>query len=237
MYIFGSTLIKKLFPDFREPNDTDWVTNDQSKLKPSTREVEYYYIPNTPDREMTADEIYTVKVSHAIYDIHWQKTMADIRFLQTKGCKLLPDFLIQLRQFWETVHGVQKRTDFEVQPGKFFEDRVKRKIAHDDLHQMLNPNPTYKKMIINDVNPIEEKFFNDLTDLERKEVLFEESFVIAIERFSNLPDRAAYNKAQNNLVTRLHPVWLSDFIIQNWNNYYWNPTNSNFYKQYKTIKN
>ena len=97
MYLFGSTLIKKIFPDFREPNDLDWVTNDKSKLKTSSRKEEYHYIPNTPDREMTADEIYTIKVSHAIYDIHWQKTMADIRFLQTKGCKLLPDFLIELR--------------------------------------------------------------------------------------------------------------------------------------------
>lgn len=236
MHLFGSSLIKKYFADFREPNDIDWITNDKSKLKQSNKSVEYYYMPFAPDREMTPDELYTVKVSHAIYDIHWQKTMSDIRFLQIKGCKLLPDFLIQLRQHWETVHGVQKRTDFEVQPGKFFEDRVKRKINHDDLHQMLNPNPTYKKMIINDLNPSPEKFFN-LSDNDRKEVLFEEAFVISLERFSNLPDRLAYQKAQQNLVTRLHPVWLSDYIIQNWQTIYFNPSNSTFYNQYKKLKN
>jgi hypothetical protein len=227
-----------MFSDFREPKDIDWVTNDVTKLKKSIiGKEEYYFIPNSPDREMTADEIYTVKVSHAIYDINWKKTMSDIRFLQMKGCKLIPEFLTQLRSYWETVHGVQKRTDFEVKPGKFFDDRIKRKLNHDDLHKMLNPTPTYLKMIVNDVNPSPERFFNNLTDDERKEVLYEEAFVIAMERLGHLPTRAAYNSAQQSLVTKLHPVWLADFIIEHWNDYYWNATNSKFYEQYKTIKN
>lgn len=237
MYLFGSKLIKKYFPDFREPNDTDWVTNDQSKLKPSKiGEEEYYYIPNSPDREMTPDEIYTVKVSHAIYDIHWRKTMSDIRFLQIKGCKIIPDFLQSLRTHWELIHGVQVRTDFEVEPGDFFEDRVRRKLNHDELHQILNPAPTYLKIIDNGVNPNSDKYYN-LTQDERKEVLFEESFVIAIERFCKSNDRMAYQVAQQTLVTRLHPVWLADEIIKNWNKWYWNPQNSKFYNKYKKLKN
>jgi hypothetical protein len=163
--------------------------------------------------------------------------MSDIRFLQMKGCKLIPEFLIQLRSYWETVHGVQHRTDFEVKPGKFFDDRIKRKLNHDDLHKMLNPVPTYLKMIVNDVNPSPDKFFTNLTEDERKEVLYEEAFVIAMERLGHLPTRAAYNTAQQNLVTRLHPVWLADYVIEHWNDYYWNATNSKFYEQYKTIKN
>lgn len=236
MHLFGSHLIKNLFSDFREPKDIDWVTNDITKLKKSiVGKEEYYFIPNTPDREMTADEIYTLKVSHAIYDINWKKTMSDIRFLQMKGCKVIPSFLTQLREHWISVHGEQHRTDFEVKPGKFFDDRVKRKVNHDDLHKMLNPIPTYLKMIVNDLNPSPEKFY-DLTEDERKEVLYEEAFVIAMERLGHLPTRAAYNSAQQSLVTKLHPVWLADFIIENWNNYYWNATNSKFYEQYKTIK-
>ena len=236
MYLFGSKLIKKYFPDFREPNDTDWVTNDKSELKTSTKEEEYYYIPNSPDREMTPDEIYTLKVSHAIYDIHWKKTMSDIRFLQLKGCKIIPEMLKELREYWVEVHGEQHRTDFEVKPGAFFEDRVKRKLNHDDLHKMLNPSPTYLKMIINDVNPDMDKF-SRLSDDDKMELLFEEAFVIAIERFSNNLDRLAYNKSQQSLVTRLHPVWLADFVIENWSKWYWNPSNSKFYDKYTTIKN
>ena len=236
MYLFGSHLIKKYFNDFRVPNDIDWVTNDISELKKSTKDEEYYFIPFSPDREMTADEMYTVKVSHAIYDIHWKKTMSDIRFLQIKGCKVIPDLLNQLREYWIGVHGEQKRTDFEVLPGKFFEDRLKRKFDHDDLHKMINPNPTFLKMIDGGVTPNPEKF-TLLTQDEKKELMFEEAFVISIERFLNQPDKTAYNKAQQNLVTRLHPVWLADFVIENWSKWYWTPGISKFYKEYVTIKN
>jgi len=237
MHLFGSHLIKKYYSDFREPNDIDWVTNNKSEMKKSIiGKEEYYYIPFTPDREMTPDEIYTVKVSHAIYDIHWRKTMSDIRFLQIKGCKVIPDFLKQLREHWVTIHGEQHRTDFEVEPGDFFEDRVKRKISHDELHEMLNPSPTYKKMISDGVTPDNEKFFN-LSEDDRKEVLFEEAFVIAIERLSNNQDKMAYNIAQQSLVTRLHPVWLADYVIENWLKWYWRPINSKFYENYVLIKN
>jgi hypothetical protein len=236
MYLFGSHLIRKYFADFREPRDIDWVTNDKSELRESSKEEEFYYIPFSPDREMTPDEIYTVKFSHAIYDIHWRKTMSDIRFLQLKGCKIIPELLINLRNHWIEVHGDQHRTDFEVKPRDFFEDRVKRKINHDDLHKMINQSPTYLKMITNDVNPEKELFFN-LSEDDQREVLFEEAFVIAIERFSNEPNNLAYNKAQQNLVTRLHPVWLADYVIENWNKWYWLPSKSNFYNKYVTIKN
>lgn len=236
MYLFGSKLIKKIFPDFREPNDEDWITNNKDELKKSiVGKQEYYYIPFSPDREMTADEIYTVKVSHAIYDIHWRKTMSDIRFLQIKGCQVIPELLSQLRKHWETIHGPQKRVDFEVEEGKFFDDRVKRKVNHDDLHKMLNPTPTYLKMIVNDVNPDEDKFFA-LPLNDQKEVLFEEAFVIALERFSKQNNRLSYNTAQQSLVTRLHPIWIADYIILNWNKWYWNPTISKYYENFLTLK-
>lgn len=236
MYLFGSKLIKKYFSDFREPNDIDWVTNKKSELKKSTPQEEYYYIPNSPDREMTPDELYTIKVSHAIYDIHWRKTMSDIRFLQMKGCKVIPGMLKGLREYWVEVHGEQHRTDFEVEPSDFFEDRVQRKINHDDLHKMLNPNPTYQKMIVDGVTPDPNKF-NQLSEQDKKELMYEEAFVLAVERFSNNPNKLAYNKAQQSLVTRLHPVWLADFVIENWSKWYWNSSNSKFYNKYLTIKN
>jgi len=237
MYLFGSSLIKKLFSDFREPRDIDWITNDPSQMKKSLiGKEEFYCIPFTPSREMTPNEIYTVKVSHAIYDIHWKKTMSDIRFLQIKGCKIIPSFLSELRDHWNKVHGEQKRTNFDVLPGDFFEDRVRRKINHDDLHTMINPNPTYKNMIDDGVTPNMDKFLS-LSEDDQKEVLFEEAFVISLERFQGSPNRAAYQLAQQSLVTRLHPVWISDIVIRNWNKYYWDATRSKFYDNYINLKN
>lgn len=235
MYLFGSSLIKKLFPDFREARDIDWITNDPSQIKNSIiGEEEFYCIPFTPSREMTSDEIYTVKVSHAIYDIHWKKTMSDIRFLQIKGCKVIPSLLSELREHWVKIHGEQKRTNFEVDPGEFFDDRVDRRFHHDDLHKMINPSPTYLKMI-DGVTPNPYKF-SSLSDDDRKEVLFEEAFVISIERFQSTPSRSSYQMAQQLLVTKLHPVWISDIIIKNWNNFYWNCSNSKFYNNYNNLK-
>lgn len=237
MILFGSHIIKNKYGDFRSPNDNDWYTTDPNeKLPTSNPKDEYYLMECMPDREPTMDEMLTLKVSHAIYDIKWQKTMSDIRFLQIKGHNIVPKLLSDLRNLWVKVHGEQHRTDFEVEAGKFFEDRVRRKINHDELHQLINPTPTYKKMITNEVTPNEE-LFRHMSNQDRTEVLFEEAFVLAIERFSNLPDMTAYNKAQQLLVTRLHPVWLADEVINNWNKNYWTPTKSMFYKKYKEIKN
>jgi hypothetical protein len=237
-YLFGSALTKKYFPDFRAPKDVDWVVFDKNDtVKTITGVEEYHFLPVAPHREMTPNELYTLKVSHAIYDIHWAKTMSDLRFFQIKGCQIDRKFLAALRDYWKEVHGEQKRTNFNVDPKKFFSDKVKRKIPHDELHVMLVDPPTYLKMV-EEINPIETKFFNDMTDTERMDTCFEEAFVIALERFDNphVGDRTAYCLAQQALVTRIHHVWLADYIIEHWNSYFWNASNSRHYVQYKKLK-
>ena len=96
-YLFGARLVKKLYEDFREPDDWDYVTND---INDNAKGHGYYYIPVTPDREMTGDEILTLRISHMIFIHKWQEAYDDTMFLRSKGCKLLPDFLQQLRLFW-----------------------------------------------------------------------------------------------------------------------------------------
>ncbi len=236
MILFGSHIIKQEYDDFRSPNDRDWYTTDPAETLPkSTPQDEYYLIECMPNRTPTMSEMLTLKTSHAIYDIKWQKTMSDIRFLQIKGRVVIPELLAELRLFWERVHGKQHRTNFDVEAGKFFQDRVKRKTDHDELHRLINPTPTYLKMIRDGVTP-DEDLYRAMPYADQVEVLFEEAFVLAIERFSHLPDMAAYNKAQNLLVTTLHPVWLADMVIGLWNSHYWTPTNSKHFEQYRKIK-
>jgi len=239
MFIYGSQLIKRLFPDFRNPKDIDFVTNDlieyQNQISRIPVGTELHWIPCSPSREMTADELYTLKVSHAIYDIHWQKTMSDIRFLQIKGCRIVPEYLKDLRTHWETVHTNKKRCDFEVQEESFFNDRVKRLIPHDDLHKIINPNPSYQ-LVVDGVKPSQDKF-ESLSIGDKNNICFEEAYVIAIERFYNkLPFRTAYNKSQQSLVTRLHPIWLADWVILNWKDYFWTPQ-IDYYEIYETAIN
>ncbi len=197
MHLFGSHLIKKYFPEFRTPKDIDWVTNDITKLKTCNRQEEYYHIPCSPNREMTPNEIYTVKVSHAIYDIHWSKTMSDIRFLQINNCEIDKVFLNELREHWKILHKDKQRTNFNIEESEFFKDNVKREIPHDDLHKLFNPIPSYLK-IVDGIEPIEEKF-NSLSDSDKDNVCLEEAYVLAIERYYKSSFRQAYLYAQKTI--------------------------------------
>lgn len=239
MYLFGSTLIKKLFPHFRKPRDYDHVTNDPrvscTSIEDKDRNissVETYYIPCTPNREMTADEIYTVKVSHAIYDIAWSKHMSDIRFLQLNGCKVDYVLLSELREFWKTIHTSSKHNRFDFS-GKedIFDDNLNRKQDHDSLHLIFNDELLFTKFCD---GYIPNKYKWDALNAKlKKTVCLEEAYVIALERFfGKLPQQNfAYHKAQRLLTTKLHPLFIADFVIENWCELY--RPEINFYDLYK----
>ena len=249
--LFGSQLLKKLFPrdNVRAPNDTDYIVFSREKARTEKlangHVVEYHYLPLAPrTREMNADEFYTLKCSHADRDIHWSKTMSDIRFMQMKGCNLVPSFFNELRSFWNEHHGINKRTDFGVMnKTEFFKDNVKRKKNHDELHLLLQPSPSYLKIVDNinnnGVTPLEEKF-NTLSVQEKNDVAAEEAFVIALERYTSkhsASELSSYHMAQRDLVTRLHPLWLADYVIQNWNNTFWtaSKTSLSLFNKYKEL--
>lgn len=225
MYLFGSQLIKKLFPDFREPRDLDFVTGGSKdtelpiELAHGTP-CERYYIPCSPDREMTANEIYTVKVSHAIYSINWQKHMADIRFLQLKGCVICPDLLLNLRYFWNKVHTDQKYSRFDFSAKEdIFDDKLGRKEPHDNLHLLFSAELNFPKFSDGAI-PNQEKW-NNLPPELKNTICIEEAYVIALERFyRKLPPKLAYHKAQQLLITQLHPIFIADWTIQNWKDIY-----------------
>lgn len=224
MYLFGSQLIKKHFPDFRDPKDLDLVSNDTDefifyKFSEGIRR-EVYCIPCSPNREMTPDEIYTVKVSHAIYDIHWPKTMSDIRFLQLKGCKVDQKFLIDLREFWKTIHtgDKYKRFDFTAKEN-LFDDHVNRYEDHDQLHLLFSDEVLFKRFSDGFI-PVKEKF--ETLDKELKNrICTDEAYVIALERFyGKVSMYQAYQNAQRLLITQLHPLFIADHAILNWNSIY-----------------
>jgi hypothetical protein len=75
-----------------------------------------------------------------------------------------------------------------------------------------------------------------LSDGLKENVVLEEAFVISIERYiDNFPFRTAYKRAQRDLITRLHPIWLSDYIILNWNKFY--TIKFNYYEYYNERRN
>jgi hypothetical protein len=223
IHLFGSSLIKHYFSDFRNPRDVDFVTNSYKEVEAfSTNEnEEIYCIPFLPDRMLTSHEIYTVKVSHAIYDINWKKHISDIRFLQLKHQKIDLKLLNDLREFWLTIHTAKKytRVDFNIPAEDFFKDNVQRKIPHDELHLLIKNPPAYFE-IAEGIIPIESKF-NDSRNKDA--IVLEEAYVIGLERFNHTNYRDAYINAQQALVTRLHPIFIADYVIENWHRFYTAP--------------
>lgn len=143
-------------------------------------------------------------------------------------------FLKELRSHWELKHNA-KRCNFDKEEKTFFQDSVKRSIPHDELHKLFNPVPSYN-LVVDGVKPDQEKF-NNLSKSDKDNICWEEAWVIAIERFyGKLPYRTAYNKSQQALITRLHPIWLADYVIENWSNTFWTPKN-NYYEIYERAIN
>lgn len=138
--IIGSTALHRWFPGLvREPKDLDRFASDGGHLGDDNfwddRLYEYF---QDEKRYATVDELYTVKVSHAQWDIRndtWAKHMFDILFLQRNGAKLIPELHDLLYGIWIDKHGKKKMTFSESE--EFFDDAVVRKYDHDSLHESV----------------------------------------------------------------------------------------------------
>ena len=243
MILYGSRALKNLYPDFkREPFDTDWLLSAE-EYKPNNLRLhkigakkdvnggytEFCRIPvfdRYVDYEtgaLTANQIYTLKMSHIFWDIKWSKHIYDIQFLQSKGCELIADLFTELYEYWNQLHKPNWRVDFEKDNEDFFKDAVRRKYNHDDLHEIVKVHEKPMFMYIkDDLNKaaISEDLFNKLDLQDKFLVVQEEACVLAYERYilNGVTGhyRGAYSKALKDLIMRLTPLWLGVFIVQNY---------------------
>lgn len=216
MTLIGSAAIKHWFHDFkREPKDLDFIGSGvkvDSNIK-----VEILKNPvfdNYHHPIMLSDDLYTLKISHMFWNINWDKHMFDIQFLRKKGCKLDKDLFMKLYDYWNEVHGKNKRSDLKMSAEDFFNNALKCEYYHDDLHTLLNPVPTYTKVLIGEVEVGEEKF-NTLSFEEKCDLVIEEVMVMAWERFSTMDYRIAYSKMLKKFIISHAPIWEAIFIIEN----------------------
>lgn len=219
MVLIGSKAIKHHYPEFnRNPKDTDYAVID--KYKKSTREIEYLYNPIIGHLEGVAEPniLYTLKVSHVVgWDIKWEKHMFDIQFLKQKGCTLDKELFFKLYDFFNTIHEVNKRSDLDMAGKDFFNNAVKCEYDHDYLHTLLNPIPTYTKVLKDgeDVDVSEEKF-NDLTFQDKCNLVIEEVEVMSWERWPKKDYRVAFNMMLKKFILNHAPIWEAIFIIENY---------------------
>jgi len=230
--VFGSLAMKHWFPDSREPNDYDIITDVPLKneevngLKLEfhwTEAFKYLKENNKNSLFVDKDLLYTIKLSHAAWDINWEKTMKDIEFLKSKYCKVDPVFYKLLYTDWENLHG-KKKVKMNVQNEDFFKGNIKRKYDHEWLHKqfMFNDRPMNERIRYDLSSPICSKdLWDKLTYAEQLQTALEEIFVLTAERFifvdKPIPTKIARIKTLKKMITSTTSGWFNFFLIEHFN--------------------
>lgn len=223
--LIGSSAIKYHFEDFtRVPKDTDYIGVNPSVGKISREEflanpTEYMKNPvfdNYPHDVLLPNDIYTLKISHIFWNIKWEKHMYDIQFLKGKGCILQMTLFHKLYDYWVTLHGPNKRSELNMSKEDFFDNALKT-YDHDYLHTLINPNPTYKKVLKDGADvDVSQLKFEKLSHDEKLDLVREEVYVMAYERLGNRDYRVAYSWMLKKFILQHAPMFEALFIVQNY---------------------
>lgn len=231
--LIGSKAMKHHFPDSREPSDVDFFSphsREQLELPNATKRVETFWHEDLAKWNWTTiatpDELYTIKVSHAFWELKnksWSKHMMDVLFLQSKGATLIPELYKILYKVWEDTHG-KKKVNLEADPETFFNDKiVKRIYDHDSIHESVAyyERPLFERILRDDSDVAVDKSKWDAMDHEDKlKMVREEIYATALERklvptdYKSSPG-AAYNWTLQKTITSLTKGWFALFVVEN----------------------
>jgi len=225
MLIYGSCAIKHHFPDYKRiPNDVDLISADKvigcdCHYTPA---FSYIFEHNSDDVYVDPDLLYTIKISHAAWDINWDKTLKDIVFLKSKECVIDIDLYNLLILDWQQIHGTKSHIKLNVQNSSFFTTNVDRIYDHDYLHEMVKfYNQPLNHKIRKDLNsPLcSEQLFNSMSFDDRIKCAMEEVFVFMLERFLIPKKVVGINRAKylalKTLITSSTWGWFNRFLIIN----------------------
>lgn len=225
MLLTGSIAAKHWFPDFpRTPDDIDVIFPGR---KGKNEHVEYhgvdafrYILDNNRSREyVDPDFLYTIKVSHAAWDVRWDKTMNDIVFLKNKGCRLDKYLYKTLLKEWEVIHG-KKKVVLKGTAEEFFNKNVTRAMPHDNVHEMVKfyDKPLYSRINKESGNvACSEELWESLSYDDKLKCSLEEIYVFALERYNNYPPKFAFYKALKHLITLSTKGRFNLFLVENFN--------------------
>jgi hypothetical protein len=228
MLIFGSVALKHWLPDLkREPNDIDYICKDKPK---NSEGIEYHWVDgfeyilknNKDPKYVDLDFLYTIKVSHASWDVRWDKTMFDITFMRKSGAKLDYELYKLLYKDWEVVHH-KKRIKVEGNADAFFNSNIKRVIPHDDLHEIVKfyDKPLHMSIRRDLTNvKVDKELWNNLGDKQIKCAL-EEIYVFAFERYFEKSPKQSIHKTLKQLITQSSKGFFNIFLIENFTELYY----------------
>ncbi len=223
--LIGSCALKEMYPDFpREPKDVDFAVDKERKA--SMKDIEYLYNPILcywiGDGDINGDELLTLKVSHLFWDRDWNKHLFDCQFLLGKGHVIIEELLNKLITFWEDYLPKIRRSNLALTKEDFFNNAVNEDThQHDHLHTLLNPVPMYTKLLKegSEVELNNTKWFS-LSFEEKKSVVFEETAVMAYERYKNIDYRSAFIKQLKDNIIKHFPRYIAIWAIINYKQIY-----------------
>lgn len=233
--IVGSTALSKFKLNRNHPVDVDVWSDDANDIEQGTDSclVPTEILQLVPclvdnggkDRWATPNAIYTIKMSHAEYQIKWQKTKLDILWLKHKGCKLIPELYSVLKAHWRKEKGNKEFLSLMQTKEEFFTDNVTYVYDHDYLHELVAcpSRPMYERCLKDGQQVlIDQTKFNEMPFEDQVRMFREEIAVIAAERWMINPiwkGKISWFQAHilslEKTVTRLTKGWASEFIIMN----------------------
>lgn len=223
MIIIGSTALKYHFPEDcpREPNDIDVVVKDSSKFR-KIKNTEFLENPALLKYEksgyISPVMLLTLKMSHLFWDINWDKHMFDVQFLLKKGCKYDLAVLREFREYWEQTLPKVRRSNLELNKEEFFSNKVNKDTEeHDKLHKIIAEVPAYTKILKDGAEvELDENKWIQLSFKEKCDIVREEAYVMAAERYKNLHYIPAYRKQLKDCIQKHYPEYIALFAIENY---------------------
>ncbi len=227
--IVGSTALTYFGYNRRPAMDIDIWVDDASEILSGT---DSHVVPTAimrmiwnPHGYVTPDVNYTIKMSHAIYDIKWDKTKLDILHLKHKGCKIIPNLYEALIEHWKVEHGNKDFLSLNQSKTDFFTDNVTYIYDHDYLHELVAyPNkPMYTNCLRDNEEVLidKDKFFA-MPFEDQVRMFREEIAVIVCERWvlnPKMEGRISWYQAHmfsvRKTVTTLTKGIFSRFLVEN----------------------
>lgn len=222
--LIGSAAIKHYYPDFnRIPKDIDYAVDEEKRREQG---VEYLYNPvvfnYTSSDVLELNLLLSLKVSHIFWNINWEKHMWDIQYLFKKGCIMDIQYIKEQMAFWEKHLPKVRRSDLKLTKEDFFTNAINPTTdSHDELHQRLVGEgniPAFQKILKDGCEvELDESKWRNLSFSEKCDVVYEETAVMAFERYnSSLFWKTAFNRQLKDNIIKHFPFHIALFAIENY---------------------